>query len=369
MSGHFRTASLTSSLSLLLGLLPGLVAGPPLAAQTSDRVVIRSSDQTGRQTRFGTIEDYDATRLLLRGRPNLKLQRFPTDQVLSISTGRTRAHDRGQQLLNLQEVEGAREAFQEALKLESRRWVRREVLAGMIRCALLQGEYQRAASQFLNLVDSTSHTRFFHLIPLAWTCGERPEAGLVREAKAWNARGSEMARLLAASYLLDDPTYRPLAENILRSLQTSADSRVRGLARAQEWRNVVRLGQPTAAQVTSWKRQLRSLPGNLRGGPHYVLGQALLRRQQHGDATAAFLWTSLVHNNDHYLAARATRQAADALLATGHDQQARTLYRDLARRFPGTPAARETAGPRQPARPGQRLPPDSSLPPTRRDPR
>lgn len=366
MSGLSRTARLIARSSLLLGLL-GLPCGVPLAAQTSDRVVIRSSDGIGRLTRFGTIEDFDATQLLLRGRTNLKQQQFTADRVLSISTRRTEAQERGRQLLALRQPEEAREAFREALDLETRKWVRREIVAGLVRCALLEGNYQRASSQFLNLCDSRSQTRYFHLIPLAWTTSGRPDASLVRAARIWNVRDSEIARLLAASYLLDDPTYQPVAENALRSLQSSADMRVRGLASAQTWRIVTRHGQPTTAQIRTWKQQLRRLPTDLRGGPHFVMGQALLRRQEPGDAVAAFLWTSLVHNDDHHLAARATRQAADALLATGHDQQARTLYQDLSRRFPSTPTARETAGSRQPTNPGQKLIPDSSPPRRRRD--
>jgi hypothetical protein len=55
------------------------------------------------------------------------------------------------------------------------------------------------------------------------------------------------------------------------------------------------------------------------------------------------MWTSLTCRDDRFLAAQATQLAADALLGDNQPAAAQTLYRDLRRRFDGTPAARESA--------------------------
>ena len=74
-----------------------------------------------------------------------------------------------------------------------------------------------------------------------------------------------------------------------------------------------------------------------------MVGRARFGQQQLQPAASALMWTSLVFDDDRFLAARATQVAADALLSDNQPVAAETLYRDLRRRFAGTPAARESA--------------------------
>ena len=80
---------------------------------------------------------------------------------------------------------------------------------------------------------------------------------------------------------------------------------------------------------------------DLRGGPWYVLGQGRLRLREYEPAATALLRLPLVHDADHFLAARACLEAADALDAAGQTGQAATLYREVTERFSQTPFAQD----------------------------
>ncbi|MFP6769295.1 MAG: hypothetical protein VB859_14065 [Planctomycetaceae bacterium] len=332
------------------GCLLLLLAAGSLPAQSRDQVVFRQPDGRGRMARTGTIIEYDAVELVLKSRIGGRIWKIPAARIVSVNNARTPSHDEALKRLERGEIPEARSAFRLALDEASRRWVRGELLAGLVRCALHEGDYQRAGSQFLNLCDSTPRSRHFELAPLDWYVGGTTAAAVAGEARAWRGRKGDVARLLAASHLLRDRTFGAEAENEIRRLRISTDFRVRGLAIAQSWRIELRRGEVSAARLDEWLRQARGLPGSQRGGPWFVIGLARVKRRRFQSAASAFLWTSLVFRNDHHLAARATQHAADALLADNQTSAARTLYRDLARRFPGTPAAREAAPREDPPR-------------------
>lgn len=325
------------------GCLLLCLASGSLPAQSRDRVVYRQPDGRGRLTRTGTIIEYDAVELVLKNRIGGQTWRIPAARIVSVDTARTRPHDEALKRLKRGEIPEARAAFREALGSASRRWVRGELLAGLVRCALHEGDYQRAGSQFLNLCESTPRSRHFELAPLDWYIVGTTAAAVASEARAWRGRKGDVARLLAASHLLRDRSFGAESANEIRRLRTSTDPRVRGLAIAQSWRITLRGGDVSAAQLNEWHRQVRDLPVSLRGGPWFVIGLARVKRRQLQSAASAFLWTSLVFDDDHHLAARATQRAADALLGDNQPSAARTLYRDLAKRFSGTPAASEAA--------------------------
>jgi len=327
----------------LVALLGVAIGSERLPAQGRDRVVVRQADGRGRLTHIGEITEYDAVGLAVKARGRAAPWRIPTDRIVSVTTVRSAPHQAALRHLTRGDTTLAERSFREALDQASRSWVRRELLAGLVRCALHSGDYRRAGSHFLGLSESTSRTRHFGLVPLDWRTRGATDAAVASEARAWRGRSGDVAKLLAASHLLRDSTYSREAETQLRRLRISTDPRVRGLAVAQCWRADIKNNKPTAKDLDSWARHVRSLPLEFQGGPWYVVGLARFGQQQLQPAASALMWTSLVFDDDRFLAARATQVAADALLSDNQPVAAETLYRDLRRRFAGTPAARESA--------------------------
>jgi len=326
-----------------MALLAVTLGSAQASAQGRDRVVVRQPDGRGRLTHVGEITEYNAIELVIRARGGAAPWRVPVDRIVSVTPLRSTQHLAALRHLKRGAIALAERSFQQALERSSRKWVRRELLAGLVRCALHSGDYRGAGSHFLGLSDGPTRPRHFELVPLDWRISGTVDAAVASEARAWRGRGSDVAKLLAASHLLRDSAYSHEAETELRRLRISTDPRVRGLARAQCWRADSRNKKPTPLQLEAWTRHVRSLPLDLRGGPWYVIGLARFKSQQFQPAASALMWTSLVFDDDRFLAAHATQLAADALLNDNQPAAAATLYRDLRQRFAGTPAARESA--------------------------
>jgi hypothetical protein len=129
----------------------------------------------------------------------------------------------------------------------------------------------------------------------------------------------------------------------------SSDARVQALAQAQSWRLRLEAGDVSEAEVSRWQERLASLPPGCRGGPSYLVGQGWAARQNRERAALAWLWLPLMAPDDHFLAARASLQAADAMQAQHDGVSAAVLYRETALRFGDTPYGREAAARLKPA--------------------
>ncbi len=320
-----------------------MLATDRLPAQARDRVIVRQVDGRGRLTHVGQITDYNADEIVVKSRGRAAPWKIPAERIVSVIPAHSAPHLAARKHLQRGAVTEAEQSFRLALEGASRAWVRRELLAGLVRCALHGGDYRRAGSHFLGLSESARRTRHFELVPLDWRISGTVDPSVASEAKAWRVRSGDVAALLAASHLLRDSGYAVEAESQLRKLRISPDPRVRGLAVAQCWRADMKNGKVTPRDLDSWTRHIRKLPLELRGGPRFVIGLARLQRRQFQPAASALMWTSLVFDDDRFLAARATQLAANSLLSDNQASAAQTLYRDLQQRFAGTPAARESA--------------------------
>ena len=327
-----------------LVLAVAAMSGQTLSAQDQlpDKVILRSEDGSGRTTLSCRIVDYTGEAISIERKPRGRVLRYRASQVVEVQTPQTAAHVRALQDFKANRIEQARAGFEDALPEEERRWVRREILAMLVRCALHRGDYGLAGSRFLFLVRSDPHTRHFKLIPLVWAPHEMT-ADLQNEARAWLAGSSEAVRLIGASLLLGGAAHGKAAQSELDQLATSADPRVRQLARAQRWRLELRAEDPSKLDIERWQSDIEEMPEDLRGGPYYVLGRAYLRRFRPDLAAMALLWLPLVYDHDRYLAARACLEAADALSRHGQKTEATNLYREVTTRFRDTPYAQEAA--------------------------
>jgi tetratricopeptide (TPR) repeat protein len=323
-----------------------LAAAIPLlstcTAQAQDKVILQRTSLSARVTVSGLVENYTGTEITIRTETDEPPKTFPSADVVEIQTAQTDSHTRGLKLLAEGQVEQAVRELDVAVKKEPRTWVRREILAALVRCGLRRGDYATAGARFLALVKSDPTTRHFRVIPLVWAPQAiAPDAR--REAVTWMNGRVEAGRLIGASLLYDDREMRKEARSVIKELSTSADDRVRVLAQMQARREEALAGSPGRMQTAQWQQRIDEMPEDLRAGPYFLLGRVYAARHDYELAAATLLWLPLVDDHDFRLAARACLEAGVALDRIGQHTEARTLYREVTVRFADSPFADEAA--------------------------
>lgn len=309
-------------------------------ASAQDKVILQRKSLTARLTISGIVEDYTGTEVTIRTDSDESPKTFPASDVIEIQTAQTESQTRGLKLLAEGQVEQASRELEVALKREPRTWVRREILAALVRCGLRRGDYVGAGNRFLALLKSDATSRHFRVIPLVWA-PETISREARSEAQAWMNGKVEAGRLMGASLLYDDRESGKEARSVLKELSSSTDSRVRVLAQAQAWREEALSGNPGRLQTAQWRQRIDEMSEDLRAGPYYLLGRAYAARHDYELAAATLLWLPLVDDHDFRLAARACLEAGAALDRIGQQAEARTLFREVTSRFADTPFADE----------------------------
>lgn len=342
IAGLVRRRQARRTLLAALVCAGALPAGRACAGQPhSDRVVVRPNGGSSRIALKCTILRYTGRSIAVETTAGSVLT-YPAAAVVSVQTPQSPEHVRGLVDFKRRQFRKARDSLQQALDVERRDWVRRELLALLVRCDRKLGNDESAAAHFVRLFQSDESTQSFGLIPLAWRSA-RLGAAFQARAQQWLLGSDSAARLIAASFLLDDPTWGRAAARALDALAIDADPRISGLAQIQRWRLRLRRGAPGDDELESWRKQTERLPEDLRAGACFLRGRACLMRKEHERAAAAFLWLPLVYDDDSRLAARACVEAADALVDAGRKREAAALYREVAVRFSQTEFAQDAA--------------------------
>ncbi|HTI51710.1 MAG TPA: hypothetical protein VL475_12185 [Planctomycetaceae bacterium] len=323
-------------LALAIALLTGRIA------HAEDKVILQRTSLSARVTVSGTVENYTGTEISIRTDNDEAPKTFPSADVVEIQTAQTDSHTRGLKLLADGQAEQAIRELDVAVKMEQRTWVRREILAALVRCGLRRGDYSAAGARFLAIVKSDPTTRHFRVIPLVWA-PETISPEVRREALVWMNGRVEAGRLIGASLLYDDREMRKEARSVLKELSSSADDRVRVLAQMQARREEALAGSPGKMQTAQWQQRIDEMPEELRAGPYFLLGRVYAAQHDYELAAATLLWLPLVDDHDFRLASRACLEAGVALDRIGQHAEARTLYREVTVRFADTPFADEAA--------------------------
>jgi tetratricopeptide (TPR) repeat protein len=321
------------SLALLIGCF--------VTATSADEVRYATGDKDGgTAVARGTVVDYSGQYLVLRTGDGAE-QKIPADRVLEIVSERSEAQQAGAAAQANGDFQRAVEHYLAALRIESRGWVQREIIAQCVRCYLNSGRPQRACAAFLELVRQNPQTPYFSRIPLRWMPFQ-PSSTFRKQARGWLEEGGDsIAPLLAASWLLSTAD-RANAIAGLQRLSLHPDSRVVQLARAQLWRTRVMTAEQ--GQLSSLQKLIERMPPALRGGPYYVLGRALAAQAERESAALAFLRVPILYPDDRQLAASALLSAGRELEKIGRTREAATLYREAAEDYAGTDASGEAAG-------------------------
>lgn len=305
------------------------------SVSAQDRVIIQQAGGS-RFPMSGIVDDYTGRELTLLVRSGEAPRKYPRQDVIEVQTAYTAHHEKGRQLLAKGQPVEAKTELNQALKEEDRAWVRREILAQLVRCALWNGNYRSATPLFLSIVESDPETMHYGLAPLAWT--ETPsDADIKLDARGWMGDRSVVSQLIGASHLLFDRDLNDQAETVLRRLAREPNIKLQRLAQMQLWRVRSLSGTATPNELGRWEAAVDELPDELRAGGFFVLGQTFRRQQDPERAAAALLWLPLVYDADRHLAARACYDAAEMVESFGDKGQATNLYSEVAFRFGDTP--------------------------------
>lgn len=308
----------------------------------SDRIVLQRPNSSGQVALTGTIQDYTSEWLYFQQSSRSETTRYPSAEVVSITTVRTADHERALVAVREKRFDEAVSAGETALSQEKRVWVRRELLALIVQAASAQGQLVTAGEYFRKLAASHDQSRFTHRVPLLWS--PRPIDQTTRQqAIAWLGTDEAWARLMGASVLLDDPQETASAQATLESLKSSTHREISLLAEAQLWRLVLQQTVPNDFAVRDWQRRIESWEPRFRAGPKYLLGKAHTLRYEHDEAAFTLLWIPLVGNDNELLAARALLEGADALRHAGQLKASQRLYRELTIRYAHTEFAADAS--------------------------
>lgn len=318
---------------LWIGLI---LIGTTALAAAEDRIVKR----TASGSRIGmpcSIQDYNGREVVYQVKQGAAVQRLPRRDVLEVTTHYNQPHTAARQLFDSGKAKEAFEKLESALDQERRVWVRREILAAQVKCALWDGDRVTAGERFLAIVDSDPNTLYFPLMPLSWS-EERPSEELVRAARQWLTQsGSSAAMLLGASQLLTEPSHAEAALKTLKDLARDGHAEIQRFGQIQLWRVKALSEEVSRDELLRWERSMEDAGDALGGGPRYILGLGWQRRHNDVGAAAAWLWLPLVSADDRWLAAQASWQAGQALERAGQKAEAAAVYAEVAARFAETP--------------------------------
>ncbi|MDP1799259.1 MAG: hypothetical protein Q8K78_17320 [Planctomycetaceae bacterium] len=310
-------------------------------ADAEDRVSIRVPTQSVLLPLRGMVVDYTGETLTLRTGPMADVRKIPTADVVTVETDYQEAHSRGRDLFAAGKIHEAEEQFQLALEEEERPWVRRELLAALVRCALFEDDLRRAALRFLPIVESDPRTMYWGLIPLSWGV-DAVRLPTEAEARTLQVIGTPVAKLIATSWNLERNGRRHAeSEAALLTLASDADPTLQRLAQMQLWRVRLSTNTVTPNELRRWEAFAEDLPEALRTGAHVLIGRGAMQQKDALRAAAEWMWLPLQHGEHRGLAAWGQVRAAEAMQAAGDSVAAGFLARETIHRFPAKQAAKQ----------------------------
>ncbi|MBI1899711.1 MAG: tetratricopeptide repeat protein [Planctomycetia bacterium] len=267
---------------------------------------------------------------------------FDARTVQRVEYPRSPQHETAEKLFRANQFQAALSAYQQAIKTEQRRFVRREIISRLVRCYQNLDNIEAAGEFFLTLAEDDPFLLHLDAIPLAWA-PDATSPNLEQKAQEWLKRGPAGV-LLGASHLMT--TQRTLALQHLSDLRFDKDKRLAALALAQTWRAEGAVGE---RQTKEWTADTEKMPENFRYGAFYVLGTAHARTGGHEQAAICFLRVGILYTPQRGLAAHCLVEAGRALEKAGQNQEASRLFQEVAGQYGDTRAAaqlrRTTGGP------------------------
>ncbi|WP_437186585.1 hypothetical protein SH668x_003741 [Planctomicrobium sp. SH668] len=306
-----------------------------------DRVTYIPEGASGPVIIVGEVVDYTGRDLIFRSTTGS--QRLASSVISGIETKYVPAHQRGLEEFQEGKTTEAIVSFQEALKVEPRQWVQREILAMLVKCFLRQDDLSSALQSFREIAISDPLTRHWGIAPLVWapqTVSDR----IRQEMIPWLKSERQVERMLGASLLLFDPTYQREAESNLALLSRDVNPVLSAYGKTQLWRLQIAKRDADPLSMESWRKEIQLMRPELRSGPQYLLSCAYEVQGDHRRSAAEGLWLPYVYPEHEVLAARAMGDAIGSLKRTGLTSEASTLQLELLNRYPWSREASQLRG-------------------------
>ena len=307
------------------------------ATAFGDTVWVRKEGR-GPVARKGTIVDRRRDYLLLEriaGRP----EKIMETQIDRVEYQRSALQERADALFDAMQYADALPALEQAIEVESRDWVRRELLARRCRALRNVGRMTEAAETFRQLMALDATRYHLNAAPLRWKM-RLPDAAMQNWGTQHLSSDEPAVRLVAASWLLSGP-HRAEAVAALKQLELDHDSQLARWAAFQHQRAL--LVQWDEATATRYAARIRKLDESLRAGPCFLVGTAFGRLKRNESSIEWLLRVAMLYPHDVEIAAESLYRAGDAAMAVGRPGDARRMWQLLSDRYPQHPAARRAA--------------------------
>lgn len=285
----------------------------------------------------GTVLEYTGEVLILRT-PGGREDQIAGSKVTGIQYTKIPSHQLADKTFAKKSYQDATLAYEQAMQLEDRLWVRREILAQIAWCRRYLGQIDMAGEAFLLIVRSDPTTRMLGEMPLAWR-NQTVNIELERRATSWiENRDLPYAQLIGGSWLLSTVD-RQKGIGVLQSLERNANPVIAQLAEMQLRRT--KLVTVVAAQVDLWEEQIARLPETVRAGPTYLVSKARDRHQQPEAAALSYMKIPILHPRHHHLASDALFQTGRQLEKLKRPKEAARAYREVIVNYEHTASSKE----------------------------
>ncbi|MBD3676606.1 MAG: hypothetical protein HUJ26_24100 [Planctomycetaceae bacterium] len=303
-----------------------------------DQILVQPRLSTGKKRIRCRIIDYTGEAVTVREVDANANKTYATSEVTRVETPQSRQQQDGLKLLAAGEASAAEAKLLEALTLDPREWVKREILADLVRAALFRGDYVTAATRMDRIFASDETTHHLELLPAVWTEKVLTKSQ-IRSAADLIGGESQIERLVAASILLFQPGFEETSKQILLEFKNTGHRRLQPLAESQLWRLELKAKDLSVFTIEQWQRHIERLPTRERGGPYYLLAQAYDFKLLRDEAALTYLRIPVLYPHDRLLSAQSLLSAAEVLRSAGRGQESITIYRELVARYQGTDAA------------------------------
>ena len=213
-------------------------------------------------------------------------------------------------------------------------------MARQVLCLAAEGKTIAAIELFMDHFTSYPNTRFLHFAPVNWEA--KDVASDVQEKCETMLAGNPLEQLIGASWLLSG-SKKSAAIDCLKNI-ASADptneirKRISLWAKMQLWRTSI--DEVERDEIDSWKAQINDLVVEDRVGPILLLGQLLMRFEEHDSAAIEFMRLPILYPDRHRECAAALDFAAEALMQNGKTEEAQLVLQELEKDYTTTVQAR-----------------------------
>lgn len=305
----------------------------PLTTLAQDTVVTRGSRKGVTLKRKGLIVQWkgDSLTLSINGRE----RRIDNEDIVQIRTNWNEHYLAGRQALLRFQFEDAIVRFKAALTEERRPWAKHMIRARLIEAYRGTQDHMAAIQQFLAIASEDPQTRFFHLIPLAWTSSSLESAPVIASARDLAKSKYVYAQLIAASWLMNDaqdPTSRTTGFQLLETLAQDIEPRIAQLAAQQIWRTQISTANPTL--VKRWQARLDQFQDDLRYGGRFVIAESLARLGDSERAAIHYLSLPILFSEQHSVIPAALYKCGKVLQNSGQAEEANRVWQELTQKYP-----------------------------------